>query len=502
VCDGGGSKWRRAKREFRRSGLLGFIDVLLFRIYYFFFLSAHDRVWETNQLAAIEQRYPPVSANLPVLFTDNPNSPEAKEFIIDSGCDLMIARCKVLLKKSIFHIPKMGTVVMHPGICPEYRNAHGCFWALAKRDLDKVGMTLLQVDEGVDTGPVYAYYRAEYDETKESHTLIQNRVVFDNLQAMQSKLLAIGKGEAKPITTVGRASNVWGQPRLTAYLYWKWCARTQRKLGQGRGVLLYHDVIAGEGFDSSGFVGADANIYKLDVALFEAHLKALRAAFPNGPMLMKVGSRFFEQTPFMLTFDDGGESFINEIAGRLEAFGWFGHFFITTGRIGTKGFLSKAQIRDLRRRGHAIGSHSVSHPLMMSALAYNEIFKEWRDSVATLADLLGEPIEIASVPGGYCSKKVIGAAAAAGVRFLLTSEPTPRLSRMGPVQLIGRYAMQRTTTPQEAVALAGYVQSIQFRHWLRWRGLELMKRGLGRSYPVLRKRILAYKETRLQRADI
>ena len=40
----------------------------------------------------------------------------------------------------------LGTFVMHPGICPEYRNAHGCFWALANRDLARVGMTLLRAD--------------------------------------------------------------------------------------------------------------------------------------------------------------------------------------------------------------------------------------------------------------------------------------------------------------------------------------------------------------------
>ena len=32
--------------------------------------------------------------------------------------DLAIARCKALLKESIFSVPGKGTFVMHPGICP------------------------------------------------------------------------------------------------------------------------------------------------------------------------------------------------------------------------------------------------------------------------------------------------------------------------------------------------------------------------------------------------
>jgi len=44
---------------------------------------------------------------------------------------------------------RSAAFVLHPGICPEYRNAHGCFWALVNRDLARVGVTLLRADRGV-----------------------------------------------------------------------------------------------------------------------------------------------------------------------------------------------------------------------------------------------------------------------------------------------------------------------------------------------------------------
>ena len=118
---------------------------------------------------------------------------------------------------------------MHPGICPEYRNAHGCFWALAKRDLNKVGMTLLKIDKGVDTGPAYGYYTSRYDELTESHIVIQHRVVLDNLDALRTKLLEIFGGVATPLDTSGRPSAVWGKPWLTSYLKWKSQARRGRQ---------------------------------------------------------------------------------------------------------------------------------------------------------------------------------------------------------------------------------------------------------------------------------
>ena len=96
-------------------------------------------------------------------------------------------------------------------------------------DFEHVGMTLLRIDKGVDTGAVYGYYRCNFDNVKDSHTVIQHRVVFDNLDALRKKLEEIYSGQARPIDTSGRASATWGQPWLTRHLRWKWKARRGKK---------------------------------------------------------------------------------------------------------------------------------------------------------------------------------------------------------------------------------------------------------------------------------
>ena len=209
----------RIKREIKRIGLLRFADVLAFRLYYKLKLAAGDAEKEQKLLRRLEAEYPAHDA--PELITASPNSAESQKFIRDAAPDIMIARCKTLLAERIFSIPKIGTFVMHPGVCPEYRNAHGCFWALANRDVDRVGMTLLRIDKGVDTGPVFGYFSYPYDEQNESHIVIQDRVVFDNLDAIRRKLEEIYRGEAPTISTEGRNSAAWGQPWLTRYLAWK-----------------------------------------------------------------------------------------------------------------------------------------------------------------------------------------------------------------------------------------------------------------------------------------
>jgi hypothetical protein len=228
-------KWRRVRREVSRVGPWRFLDVLAYRAYYRLAHAAADARWEADVLERLRTRYPqPIIA--PERMVSSPNASDAEAFIRDCRPDLVIARCKTLLKEQVFSIPRLGTFVMHPGICPEYRNAHGCFWALASGDLGNIGATLLRIDRGVDTGPVFGYYRVTPDPVRESHVRLQHRAVLENLDAIRDTLLAIADGRAVSIDTTGRASAVWGQPWLTAAL------RARRRAG---GVKVARDESVG-----------------------------------------------------------------------------------------------------------------------------------------------------------------------------------------------------------------------------------------------------------------
>ena len=226
IRDGADRRWRAVRREMRRVGPWGLIDVVAFRALARVVHGRRDREWEEAQLDRLRERYPADLSQVPTLTVSSPNSVEARAFVERVQPDLAIARCKVLLDRAIYEIPRTGTFVLHPGICPEYRNAHGCFWALANRDISRVGMTLLRIDAGIDTGPVYLHGTCDYDERRDSHIVIQQRAVVENLDAIGHTLTALVRGEdVEPINTEGRRSAVWGQPRLTHYLRWKLAAR-------------------------------------------------------------------------------------------------------------------------------------------------------------------------------------------------------------------------------------------------------------------------------------
>lgn len=217
--------YRRVRRELRRVGPVRLVDVLAMRLYARLFLRSPLHQWRDDTLAGLRRRYPPVPTTTPVLHTPNPNGPDVEEFLRRHAPTMTLAVCKNILTTPIYSIPVTGTFVVHPGICPQYRNAHGCFWALARDDLQNVGATLLRIDAGVDTGPVYAYFRSPIDEISESHLQIQQRQVFDNLVDIRTKLIAIHEGRAAPLDTRDRPSAAWGQPWFTRYVRWKRRAR-------------------------------------------------------------------------------------------------------------------------------------------------------------------------------------------------------------------------------------------------------------------------------------
>jgi peptidoglycan/xylan/chitin deacetylase (PgdA/CDA1 family) len=244
--------------------------------------------------------------------------------------------------------------------------------------------------------------------------------------------------------------------------------------------LIYHDVAPAETREETGFRGPAAARYKLDVEAFDAHLNAIETTGVSvGPVSSGAGAA--------LTFDDGGASALLA-AEMLERRGWRGAFFVTTGRIGTPGFLNADGVRELVARGHEVGSHSHTHPTYMGTLTREELAGEWVASREILAELLGGPPHSAAVPGGFLSPTVLEEAARAGYRLLMTSEPSARPSRREGMLVHGRYTIWAATPPTRAAAYACGTRTARLALWLAWQAKTGPKRVSPRSYEAVRQR--------------
>lgn len=253
---------------------------------------------------------------------------------------------------------------------------------------------------------------------------------------------------------------------------------------------MYHDVVERGREETSGFVSADANLYKLDNRQFDSHLNALIKSLKANPCRV---SEFEEMKsePLFITFDDGGRSAYTHIAPLLETQNWRGHFFVATDYIDTETFLSSDEIRELYKRGHVIGSHSASHPLRFASCGENEIQREWRVSTERLSDILGKKISVASIPGGAYSRQIAESASRAGIKKLFTSEPTTKTWQVGETTCFGRYTIQRGTSAETVAAIARGALTPRLQQFVLWNTKKAIKTIGGETYLKFRNWLLA-----------
>jgi peptidoglycan/xylan/chitin deacetylase (PgdA/CDA1 family) len=262
--------------------------------------------------------------------------------------------------------------------------------------------------------------------------------------------------------------------------------------------LMYHDVIRRNGLTTSGFAGPAADSYKLDAYMFERHLTEISDVVAQTDLERVTNARELSwraplsRPAVMLHFDDGGACAL-DVADRLERARWRGYFHITTDRIGTAGFVTASDLRELHARGHVIGSHSCSHPPRMSSLPWKVMLREWTASKATLEQVLGAPVTVASVPGGFCSHQVILAADEAGIEVLFTSEPTSRYEWIRGCLVLGRYAIRRTTPPEQAAGYATGALLPCWEQWAAWNAKKMLKRIGGEHWLTMRKHLFSWK---------
>jgi len=255
--------------------------------------------------------------------------------------------------------------------------------------------------------------------------------------------------------------------------------------------LLYHDVVEGRDFTSSGFQSSDANLYKFSRQEFREHLERIEAAIGDTTVVTMAGrEEVLPEKAVIFTFDDGGASALSSIADLLEGKGWRGMFFIATSYVGQPGFLDKGQIRELHQRGHVMGSHSHTHPLLMGKLSREQIREEWRVSVSGLSDALGQGVRVASVPGGYYKKKVAECASESGVDVLFNSEPSAGMSQAGGCVILGRYSIRQGVSAEQAAEIAQGRLGPRVRQWAFWNLKKPLKAAGGNAWLALRRRVI------------
>lgn len=210
--------------------------------------------------------------------------------------------------------------------------------------------------------------------------------------------------------------------------------------------LNYHRVDAEENPD----------FYTLAPARLARHLLAIRElglrVVGSGEALSAVA----DSGMVMLHFDDGTEDHFQQVFPLLEADGARGVFFISSAKIGSPGYMTIAQLKELAAAGHDIECHGHSHRRMDTMLP-DELDRELANSVGLIREWTGRVPRILAPPGGYVSPEVM----ATGRRHGLTTVRTMRWNT-------NRIPLQGVL---DCFVVTGATSDDKVRQWLQGKGL-------------------------------
>ena len=84
-----------------------------------------------------------------------------------------------ILPKEILDIPTNGCLNVHASLLPKYRGAAPIQWALLNGE-QETGVTIMRLDEGLDTGPIVLQTKVKIEEQDDSITLLEKVFVKGN----------------------------------------------------------------------------------------------------------------------------------------------------------------------------------------------------------------------------------------------------------------------------------------------------------------------------------
>jgi peptidoglycan/xylan/chitin deacetylase (PgdA/CDA1 family) len=169
-------------------------------------------------------------------------------------------------------------------------------------------------------------------------------------------------------------------------------------------------------------------------------------AFPERPNTSTNAA-----TNICITFDDGSETDLLAAAPILHQAGFGATFYITAGWLGKPGHLSALQLKELSAQGFEIGCHSMTHP-MLTDLDEAGLQREIVDAKSQLEQIVGQPAEHFSCPGGRYDDRVVRISRAAGYKTVATS----RIHTNSPdadLFALGRVAILRGTPIKDFAAI-------------------------------------------------
>lgn len=130
--------------------------------------------------------------------------------VVVSGTRIIAARVLQCVRAVFINI--------HAGITPKYRGVHGGYWALVKHDAEACGVTVHEVDTGVDTGRILGQTRITPNGSDNFVTYGFLQLVA-GLPLLKKAIRDACTGQLQTVAAPAGESRLWTHPTLAEYVY-------------------------------------------------------------------------------------------------------------------------------------------------------------------------------------------------------------------------------------------------------------------------------------------
>lgn len=122
---------------------------------------------------------------------------EAYQTLVDWQPDIVVvAAYGQILPERILEVPRLGCVNIHASLLPKWRGAAPINWAIVHGD-EKTGVTIMQMDVGLDTGPMLAKHEVDIPAEMTAQEL-HDRLAELGRETIVDSLDKLAAGELEP----------------------------------------------------------------------------------------------------------------------------------------------------------------------------------------------------------------------------------------------------------------------------------------------------------------
>ncbi len=135
---------------------------------------------------------------MPVFQPHDLKTPEFEETLKSLSPDMIaVAAYGRILPTTVLDSPPLGCVNLHASLLPSYRGAAPINWAIARGE-KKTGVTIMQIDEELDTGDILAQ-REVWIGDEETAEELSKRLSIEGAELLLETIDRIAKNEISPV---------------------------------------------------------------------------------------------------------------------------------------------------------------------------------------------------------------------------------------------------------------------------------------------------------------